>query len=199
MPKKQTKYLKEFTMYILNTNNISSINNSILEDIKLSDIKIFIKNTLKTFNDRNYDIINIRKRREELNQDIQDIYTSFVSGDSYDFSESGKNTGMKSNPNELKHLKIAELKEELKELTNQTFLIEESLKYNRELIKNIFDYYLDPEKATIMKLFYINCFTNSKIATEQLYSIDAVKKNKRKSIDILSNKILEFLLENNTI
>lgn len=196
MPRKTTKYLKEFTTYILNTNNISSIYNI---NITLSDIKIYIKNTLKTFNDRNYDIINIRKRREEINQDIQDIYTSFVSGDSYDFSESGKNTGMKSNPNELKHLKIAQLKEELKELTNQTFLIEESLKTNRELIKNVFDYYLDPEKATIMKLFYINCFTNSKIASEQLYSIDAVKKNKRKSIDVLSTKILEFLMENNTL
>ena len=196
MPRKTTKYLKEFTTYILNTNNISSIYNI---NITLSDIKIYIKNTLKTFNDRNYDIINIRKRREEINQDIKDIYTSFVSGDSYDFSESGKNTGMKSNPNELKHLKIAQLKEELKELTNQTFLIEESLKYNRELIKNVFDYYLDPEKATIMKLFYINCFTNSKIASEQLYSIDAVKKNKRKSIDVLSTKILEFLMENNTL
>lgn len=196
MPRKTTKYLKEFTTYIFNTNNISSIYNI---NITLSDIKIYIKNTLKTFNDRNYDIINIRKRREELNQDIQDIYTSFVSGDSYDFSESGKNTGLKSNPNELKHIKIFQLKEELKELTNQTFLIEESLKYNRELIKNVFDYYLDPEKATIMKLFYINCFTNSKIASEQLYSIDAVKKNKRKSIDVLSTKILEFLMENNTL
>ena len=196
MPRKTNKYLKEFTTYILNTNNISSNN---IENINISSIKEYIKNTLKIFNNKNYDIINIRKRREEINQDIQDIYTSFVSGDSYDFSESGKNTGMKSNPNELKHLKIAQLKEELKELTNQTFLIEESLKYNRELIKNIFDYYLDPEKATIMKLFYINCFTNSKIASEQLYSIDAVKKNKRKSIDVLSTKVLEFLMENNTL
>ena len=174
--------LTRFNNYIISIS--STINSNNIEDN--------IRYVLKNINTRCYDIVLIRKRRAEINQDIQDIYTSFVGGDSYDKPEQGKNTGMRLDSTDLKHIKIRQLKEELENLTNQTFLIEKSLEDNKKLISDVLDSILDTEASKIMKLFYLDCLPNRTIAIECQYSIDGIKHLKRRAITKIAKTMDEF-------
>lgn len=183
----------KFIKYIESSNNINilDIYNNSNSNIRVLDN--YIRNTLKVVNTKCYEIVVLRKRRAELNQDIQDVYTSFVSGDGYSSNETGKNTGLKNDNTMLKHIKIKELKEELESLTNQTFLIEASLEEHKQLIRDVLDQLLSEESAKIMKLFYLECISNRDIANELLYSIVGIKKIKSRSIEKLGDALIEFL------
>ena len=186
--------LSKFISFIESTNNIKILD--IYNNYNNSTNKVldnYIRNTLKVVNTKCYEVVCIRKRRAELNQDIQDIYTSFVSGDGYSPNEQGKNTGLKNDSTMLKHIKIKELKTELEKLTNQTFLIEASLEEHKQFIRCVLDQLLSEESAKIMKLFYLECISNRDIANELLYSMDAVKKGKQRAIKKISDEIFKFL------
>ena len=188
-----TELLNKFIKYIESSNNINIYNILVINKYNTKVLDNYIRNTLKVVNTKCYELVIIRKRRFELNQDIQDIYTSFVSGDSYSANEQGKNTGLKNDPTMLKHIKIKELKEELESLTNQTFLIEASLEEHKELIRSVLDHLLNDESSKIMKLFYLECISNRDIANELLYSMDAVKKIRQRAVHKLSDEIANFL------
>ena len=183
----------KFIKYIESSNNINilDIYNNSNSNIRVLDN--YIRNTLKVVNTKCYEIVLLRKRRAELNQDIQDVYTSFVSGDGYSPNEQGKNTGLKNDSTMLKHIKIKELKDELEKLTNQTFLIEASLEEHKQLVRDVLDQLLSEESAKIMKLFYLECISNRDIANELLYSIVGIKKIKSRSIEKLGDALIEFL------
>ena len=116
----------------------------------------------------------------------------YVRADNLDISESGKNTGGKINDVELRHIKIKKLKEELEDLTNQSLVIDKSLHDNKEIFRNIFDELLTEAQANVMKLFYIDCWTTLKIATELFYTRDYVRIVKNRATRRLVNALIEF-------
>ncbi len=183
--------LQEFYSYILNTNNLYNINN-----ITRTKLKEYIRNTLKLVNTKCYDVIILRKRREEIRNDIRDLERAFVNADSTEASGAGFNNGGKVNNVELRHLKIIELKEELGKLTAQTMLIEKSLEHNRNMVAAALDFILNAENSKVMKLYYIDCYTTQEIAIENYYTTDAVSKKRKRSVNKITTTLMDLFQEN---
>lgn len=179
-----------FTSNNINILNISSSNSNI---INKQYIKELLSSSLNRIKSICYKSVILREKRQELRDDIDDLERMYVRADNLDISESGKNTGGKENDVELRHLKIIKLKEELASLTTQSLQLDKSLSDNKEMFRNIFDEVLTDTQATIMKLFYIDCWTTLKIATELYYTRDYIRQIKNRSI----NKITRILLEYN--
>lgn len=180
-----------FTSNNINILNISSSNSNII--INKQYIKELLSSSLNRIKSICYKSVILREKRQELRDDIDDLERMYVRADNLDISESGKNTGGKENDVELRHLKIIKLKEELASLTTQSLQLDKSLSDNKEMFRNIFDEVLTDTQATIMKLFYIDCWTTLKIATELYYTRDYIRQIKNRSI----NKITRLLLEYN--
>ncbi len=176
--------------YILNTNNISSIYN-----ITDKQLKEYIRYSLNIIKTKCYKSILLREKRQEVRDDIDDLERMYVRADNLDISEAGKNTGGKENDVELRHIKIKQLKEELERLTNQSLVLEKSLQEHKEMFRNIFDTCLTEAQATIMKLFYIDCWTTLKIATELYYTRDYIRQIKNRAI----NQLMRVLLLNSQV
>ena len=179
--------LLEFYNYILNTNNIYNIKN-----INKLELKDCIRNTLAIVNTKSYEVIIVRKRREEIRDDIRDLERAFVNADSIDANDGGYNNGGKINNVELRHLKIIELKEQLGQLTAQTLLLEKSFTHNREMVANALDFILNEEDAKIMKLYYLDCMSTRDIAIENFYTTDAVAKKRKRAVNKIANTIIDL-------
>ena len=94
--------LQEFYNYILNTNNLDNIYN-----ITKLELKEYIRNTLKLVNNKCYEVIILRKRREEIRNDIKDLERAFIGSEWHEPSEEGKNTGgRKEDTNILRKIKV---------------------------------------------------------------------------------------------
>lgn len=180
--------LQEFYNYILNTNNISSIYN-----ITKLELKEYIRNTLKLVNNKCYEVIILRKRREEIRNDIKDLERAFIGSEWHEPSEEGKNTGGKKDDSVmLRKIKIRELKDKLEDLTNQTLLIESSLEHNKVMVAAALDFILNTENSKIMKLYYIDCYSTQDIAIENYYTTDAVKKMRKRAVNKITNTIIDL-------
>ena len=188
--------IDRFINYILLTNNITI---NILQDSNNKQLYDYVYKTLKHLNTKCYELITIRKRREEIRDDIDDLERAYVTADSLDINEGGYNNGGKPNQVELRLIKIRELKEQLGELINKTMLLEKSLVDNKEMVAKIFDLLLKDDdrskenKATVMKLYYIDCFSVSKIAIELFYERDSIRKIKSRAIYEIAIEIKKYL------
>ena len=180
--------LQEFYNYILNTNNISSIYN-----ITRINIKEYIRNTLIKVNNISYKSVILRKRREEVRDDIRDLERAFIGSEWHEPSEEGKNTGGKKDDSVmLRKIKIRELKDTLEDLTNQTLLLEKSFIHNKEMVSNAFDFILNEEDSKIMKLYYLDCMSSRDIAIENFYTTDAVVKKRKRAVNKITNTIIDL-------
>ena len=184
-----------------NTTNISKLYNYIIYNLNTVDdnskleldiIKELLHTSLNKIKNVCYKSVILREKRQELRDDITDLERMYVRADNLDISEQGKNTGGKENDVELRHLKILKLKEELANLTNESLCIDKSLQDSKDLFRNIFDEILTEAQATVMKLFYIDCWTTLKIATELFYTRDYVRIVKNRAIKRLTNALIEF-------
>ena len=184
-----------------NTNNISKLYNYIIYNLNTVDdnskleldiIKELLHTSLNKIKNVCYKSVILREKRQELRDDITDLERMYVRADNLDISEQGKNTGGKENDVELRHIKILKLKEELARLTNESLCIDKSLQDSKDLFRNIFDEILTEAQATVMKLFYIDCWTTLKIATELFYTRDYVRIVKNRAIKRLTNALIEF-------
>ena len=158
-----------------------------------NSIKLALHRVLDNIKNKCYKSIKIREERQKLRDDISDLERMFVRADNLDISEAGKNTGGKENDVELRHLKIIKLKQELAKKTNESLVLEKSLEDNKEMFRNIFDELLSENDATVMKLFYIDCWTTLKIATELYYTRDTIRQKRNRSINCLTSAILNYL------
>lgn len=190
-----TKYTTiRFIDYIKYINNIKSFSKD-----NIKDIEVYIKYTLKQLNQSCYKAVMLRERRKEIRDDISDLESKYVKADNLEFNECGKNTGGKINNEELRHIKIKELKEKLEALTNQSLNLESSLLANKEMVRNIFDEYLNESQAAVMKLYYIENFSYTRIATEMFYCKESVRTVKNRAIKKLSSTFSTIILNNETL
>ena len=169
--------------------------NNILDN---NTMKELLYNSLNKIKSVCYKSVILREKRQELRDDITDLERMYVRADNVNVSEQGKNTGGKENDTEIRHIKIIHLKEELANLTNQSLVIDKSLHDNKEMFRNIFDELLTEAQATVMKLFYIDCWTTIKIATELFYTRDYVRIVKNRAIKNIINALIKFQEENIT-
>ena len=190
---KQNKYIitliTRFTNYIKYTNNLVDIN-KYLDNTKSEELKGLIKYSLKQLNQSCYKAVILRERRKELRDDIVDLQRQYVNADNLDISEVGRNTGGKTNHVELRHIKIIELQEKLDELTNTSLNLESSLKDNKDMCSEVFDLILNESQATIMKLYYINCWSASRISIELYYTRDAVNSCIKRAVKNITKYLI---------
>lgn len=186
-PKDTNNNLLEFIQYIKYKNNINTINKELSNNI----IENYIRYALQQLNNSCYKAVELRERRKELRDDIADLQRQYVKADNLEFREEGKNTGGRVNNVELRHIKILELQEQLTKLTNASLELEASLQYNKELAAYIFDKYLKREtEAEVMKLYYVDCWSTSRIAIEMYYTRDGVRTVRNRAIKNLTKIIM---------
>ena len=184
-----------FTNYIKYTNNLVDINKYLESSNKSEELRCYIKYALKQLNQHCYKAVILRERRKEIRDDITDLKRQYVSADSLDINEGGFNNGYKENNVELRHIKIFELQEKLTALTNESLELEASLKDNKDLVEEVFDIILNENQATIMKLYYIQCWSASRISVELYYTRDAVNSCIKRAI----KNITKYLIINNLV
>lgn len=157
--------------YIINTFNIT--------DIELNNnTRHYIRLLLKQVRDNNNQVKLLRIKRSRLRDDIADIEASMVGSQSFDGVQAGRNNGLIPNTTEIKYLHKLELKEELSKLAIETQLLEKSLEDNNTLIKNFINLLPSSCQRTIMIMTYIECLSNSEIASTLFYSVDAIDKSR---------------------
>lgn len=184
-----------FTNYIKYTNNLVDISKYLESNSKSEELRCYIKYALKQLNQHCYKAVILRERRKEIRDDITDLKRQYVSADSLDINEGGFNNGYKENNVELRHIKIFELQEKLTALTNESLELEASLKDNKDLVEEVFDIILNENQATIMKLYYIQCWSASRISVELYYTRDAVNSCIKRAI----KNITKYLIINNLV
>lgn len=179
-----TTNISKLYYYIKYTNLNSILDNNTMKELLYSSL-----NKIKSVC---YKSVILREKSQELRDDITDLERMYVRADNLDISEQGRNTGGKENDVELRHIKILKLKEELARLTNESLCIDKSLQDNKDLFRDIFDELLTEAQATVMKLFYIDCWTTLKIATELFYTRDYVRIVKNRATKRIINALIEF-------
>ena len=185
MCKNETVILTRVKDYIIKTCNIT------LEEYS-SNIKEYVRTTLKRLRSSNSELLKLRLKRKQLREDIEDLECSMVGGESFNASEEGKNTGGKKNPPDFKMIQKLTLKEELGRLVNESLLLEKSLKDNNDLIKEFIELIPNKNQQIVLELTYIDCMSNTKIANQLFYTIACVDKYRNRGI-----KKLALILEEN--
>ena len=188
-PKDTNNNLLEFIQYIKYKNNINTLNKELSNNI----VEQYIRYALQQLNNSCYKAVELRERRKELRDDIDDLKRQYVKADNLEFREEGKNTGGRINNVELRHIKILELQEQLTKLTNSSLELEASLQYNKELAAYIFDTYLNETQASVMKLYYVDSWSSNRIAIEMYYTRDGVRTVRNRAIKNLTKVILSTL------
>lgn len=170
--------------YILKIFNISKLELN-------NNTRHYIRLLLKQVRDNNNQVKLLRIKRSRLRDDIADIEASMVGSQSFDGIQAGRNNGLIPNTTEIKYLHKLELKEELSKLAIETQLLEKSLEDNNTLIKNFINLLPSSCQRTIMIMTYIECLSNSEIASTLFYSVDAIDKSRWRAY-----KELEKVLKN---
>lgn len=169
--------------YIINTFNINKLELN-------NNTRHYIRLLLKQVRDNNNQVKLLRIKRSRLRDDIADIEASMVGSQSFDGVQAGRNNGLIPNTTEIKYLHKLELKEELSKLAIETQLLEKSLEDNNALIKKFINLLPSSCQRTIMIMTYIECLSNSEIASTLFYSVDAIDKSRWRGM-----KELEKLLK----
>lgn len=189
MCKNQTEILTRVKEYILRVNNINIQEYS-------TNIKEYLRYTLKRLRSSNSELLKLRLKRKQLREDIEDLECSMVSGENLSLSEEGRNTGGKKNPPDFKMIQKLTLKEELGNLVNESLLLEKSLKDNNELIKDFIELIPNKNQQIVLELTYIDCMSNSKISNQLFYTIEYVDISRNRAIKKLTSLLTS--LEENT-
>lgn len=179
-----------------NTKLISSVKGYIFRLFKIEEIEFnksprkYIKELLKSIRYNNVKVKYLRLKRERIRNDIKDLEASFITGDSYDNERGGKNTGLIPNTTEIKYLKRQTLKEELCKLVIETLEIEKSLEDNNLLVQQFIELIPNEVYSTILKMTYIDCYSNVEIASMLNYSVDTIDNARWRGIREL-NRIVK--------
>ena len=183
-----TELLDKAIVYITSTNNTS------IESILL-ECKYNIKQVLKHISNSNKEAILIRKERQKVREDLDDLERAYCKAASCEGVGEGKNTGGKLNNVEIRQIEKANLRERLGELLNESQLLEKTLFDNNELMKSFINLLPQKQYAQVLELTYFECMSNTQIACELGYSIEFVDKARQKGIEGLA-QILKLYIKN---
>lgn len=162
------------------------LSSNITEEEYSSNIKIYLKQTLKNLKCSNKELLKYRIKRKQLREDIADLECSMVGSESFNVSEEGKNTGGKKNPPDFKMIQKLQLKEELGKLLNESLLLEKSLKENNELMLEFIKLLPNKNQQIVLELTYIEGKSNVSISNQLFYSLNYVDINRNRGLKKLT-------------
>ena len=172
---------------------ITSTNNTSIESILL-ECKYNIKHVLKHISNSNKEAILIRKERQKVREDLDDLERAYCQAASCEGVGEGKNTGGKVNNVEIRQIDKAKLRERLGELLIESQLLEKSLSDNNELMKSFINLLPQTQYAQVLELTYFECMTSTQIACELGYSIEYIDIARLRGIEGLA-QILKFYIK----
>lgn len=184
--------LNEVITYICNTFNVE------LQEV-IQNTRFYTKELLRSVRSNNYQLAYLRRKRRELNEDIRDLESTYVSGDSYDNPVLGKNTGARPNNVEIKHLKVLELKEKLRNMVIESELLDQSLAEHNKLISRFIELLSTDGCIIIMKMTYVDCLPNTEIANTLMFSVNNIDIARSRGLTRLSNILKEYLKKNKSV
>lgn len=184
--------LNEVITYICNTFNVE------LQEV-IQNTRFYTKELLRSVRSNNYQLAYMRRKRRELNEDIRDLEATYVSGDSYDNLVLGKNTGARPNNVEIKHLKVLELKEKLRNMVIESNLLEQSLEEHNNLISRFIELLSTDGCIIIMKMTYVDCLPNTEIANTLMFSVNNIDIARSRGLTRLSNILKEYLKKSKSV
>lgn len=185
MRMKREELITKVKQYIISTCNITE------EEYK-SDIRRYLKQALKNLRYHNNELQKLRIQRRKLREDIEDLEASMVGGEFRELSEEGRNTGGRKNPPDFKAIQKLQLKEELGKLVNESLLLEKSLNDNNELMLEFIRMLTNKNRQIVLELTYIDCMSNTKIASQMFYTIEYVDISRNRALKSLTS-VLESI------
>ena len=178
--------------YIVLSNNLNSN-----KDIYL-DTRYYIKKLLSSIRTNNMKLYYMAKQRKEITEYLKQCEIVKVSGESYDNIGTGYDNGLKRNTVYDNHIKrLQDRSDKVKELDRlllESDLLEKSLKDNNELVRAFIEMIDGDARKLVMKMTYIECQTDTDIATTLLYPVASVDQNRWLGIKALV-QILEAAKE----
>ncbi len=152
------------------------------EQFLSENLKMYVKQLLKSIKTNNLKAVNLRLERAKVREDLDDIERAFCTSPGAEIVPQGKNTGGKSNNVETRQLEKLNLKEKLKNLVLDCLLLEKSLETNNKLIESFIDLIPRKNYISVLKMTYIDCMSNTKIAYELGYTTDFVDQARKRGI-----------------
>lgn len=152
------------------------------EQFLSENLKMYVKQLLKSIKTNNLKAVNLRLERAKVREDLDDIERAFCASPGAEIVPQGKNTGGKSNNVETRQLEKLNLKEKLKDLVLDCLLLEKSLESNNKLIESFIELIPRKNYISVLKMTYIDCMSNTKIAYELGYTSDFVDQARKRGI-----------------
>lgn len=156
--------------------------NNTREEFLGENLKMHIKELLKTIRTNNQKVVNLRLERARVREDLEDMERAFCGSPGGDLVPQGKNTGGKPNNIETRQLEKLKLKELLGQLVVENRLLEKSLEEHNNLIAEFMNLIPRKNYNQVLKMTYIDCMSNTNIACEMYYTTEFVNKARLRGI-----------------